>query len=74
MEQDLRKKKQVLQDFFTNFDKLKLNYKSYLTQLDIFKWDKLEDQIRSIEKTIKDKDLVNLKKFMEIIIEILAGL
>ena len=42
MEQELRKKKQVLQDFFINFKKLKENYKEYLTQLDIFKWDRLE--------------------------------
>ena len=74
MEKELRKKKKILEDFFTNFEKLKLNYKDYLTQLDIFKWDRLEDQIKNIEKTIQEKDLVNLKKFIDIIIEILADL
>ena len=53
MQKQLIQKKKILEDFFRNFKDLKTNYKEYLTQLDIFKWDKLEEQIESIEETIK---------------------
>ena len=70
----LIEKRRIMQDFFENFRNLKANYKEYLTQLDIFKWETLEAQIGEIDQEIAEKDLVNLLSFIEIIIGILETL